>query len=282
LGKERQELKWVLRDLGEEQAPGEPVISPGPTRSILDTLEIGGGRSARNMLAAARTVDQTLSYPKVAGEPKIEIRGTPGRGPRNATFWRRSGSLVPSHITVAAGAVNPISSVTHELGHYLDSLLGQDGTTPAKVGGVSLWRDYSSEQARGTLQPVLAAVKETEMYRKLDDYANGKSRNSLGFSGFRYGGRSFAPGKSHVKYLLKPPEVVARSFEQYIAAKNPDSELARTPRHIFSASAVGEPEFPGYMKGQDLENVNRVWDQVLDQRGLLKKRDEGRMAASAT
>jgi hypothetical protein len=65
--------------------------------------------------------------------------------------------------------------------------------------------------------------------------------------------------------------MIARSFEQYIAAKNPGSKLANSSRHVFSDTAILPPEYPGYMNGVDLETVNAAWDKLLEERGLLKK-----------
>jgi hypothetical protein len=322
MGKIRQEAKWVLRDLGEPQ--GAPAItaptstSPGdfPKRSLLDKLDIGGGKNGPNMLEAARTVDGTMHWPQLPGEPTVEMKGVAGGRSRQAAFWRtRAG--VPYAITVAANGQNPVSSTVHELGHYLDSALGQDdwagnyapdqaayqrlsqeytelnvnynralgrsdrldpetGLTATqlrarirenqeaqkRVATRTTWNDYSSSSATGTLQPVLEAIGKTTMYRKLQEGTR--------YSNFHYGGREFAPGRSHVRYLMKPPEMIARSFEQYIAAKNPGSSLARTNRHAFS-DGFFPPEHPGYLHGQDLHDVNAAWEQVLKARGLLKK-----------
>lgn len=270
MGAIRKEAQWVLRDLGEgttiPKVEQLPVTSAG--RSLLDKLEIGGGRNADNMLEAARTVDRTMKYPRVPGEPTIEVKGAPSTRQRDASFWRGGGSLKPNKIIVAANAHDPISSVTHELGHYLDSLLGQDDWAAQGVLPPVRWNDYSSLQANGTLQRVLAAVKETEMYRQLDEVSRDRFRAH--YSGFEYGGRTFAPGVSHIKYLLSPPEMIARSFEQYIAARNPDSKLATSVRHSEEAAT-----YPGYMRGDDLEYVNHAWDTVLEQRGLLKRKVSG-------
>lgn len=319
----RQEAKWVLRDLAE--APGAAPELPEPvatlpqqryTRSLLDTLTIGGGRVAPIALDAARTIDATIAYPKVPGEPRVEIKGVAGGTSRQAALWRGRYDKKPNKITVATSGVNPLSSTVHELGHYLDSLLGQDswaglpvaspalqreldetkaaygraqwsGTDPdtgepswkiqsrmdmliTQAGGGPRreWEDYSSEQARGTLKPVLDSIRGTSMYHRLEEYANARGASPYTFE---YGGRSFSPGRAHVRYLLNNPEMIARSFEQYIAAKNPGSKLANSSRHVFSDTAILPPEYPGYMNGVDLETVNAAWDKLLEERGLLKK-----------
>lgn len=273
MGKYRKEAEWVLRDLDDGGIPGLQVpetppaatgpMQPGETRSVLDKLVIGGGQNAANMLEAARTVDATLRYPKVPGEPEIKIRGVAGGRSRQATFWRRRGTHQPTEITVAGQGVNPISSVTHELGHYLDSLLGQDDWVGGAIGRRQ-WNDYSSRQATGTLQPVVTAIKETDMYKRL---ASGALTSST--STFHYAGRYWSPGRSHINYLMRPEELIARSYEQYIAAKNPDSKLGQTQRHLMPN--INMAEYPGYMYGDDLEYVNETWDRILQERGLLKK-----------
>jgi hypothetical protein len=136
-----------------------------------------------------------------------------------------------------------------------------------RVATRTAWNDYSSSSATGTLQPVLDALRQTAMYRNLQEARTTRGPNPS----FTYGGRQFAPGRSHLLYLQGPTEMIARSFEQYIAAKNPGSALARTNRHAFSSGGFFPPEFPGYLHGQDLADVNAAWEQVLKDRGLLKK-----------
>jgi hypothetical protein len=339
LSAERREASWVLNVLGEEdelpvpitvapplETPDPPVELPQQQykRSLLDTITIGGGRNSGNMLEAARTIDNTMHYPKVPGEPTIPVRGVSGGRQKQATFWRQTGTHIPAEITLSSRAGNPISSMVHEFGHYLDSLLGQESWvrsyTPwpeeysrlvqeydslnkavnraigradrldpdtglsateirsrirttqelmQQVGPRNTWNDYSSLSSTGALSPVVAAIRETDMYHALDNYV----KRGTPMRGFEYGGRTFQPGRGHVRYLLNPPELVARSFEQYVAARNPGSKLARTTRHVFNTSPGYNdmpPEYPGYMKGEDLERVNAAWDEVLRQRGLLK------------
>jgi hypothetical protein len=315
MGKLRQEAKYVLRDLGlpVDAPPGpvppvETLMQQRYTRSLLDTLAIGGGRAHEFMLEAARTIDGTILYPKVPGEPEVTLKGVPGGQSRQAAFWRTKGTQRPNKITVAATGVDPVSSTVHELGHYLDSLIGQDEwsgkefTSPEKLSEMrnewrrlsneavrattatervrlrgqaseallkleqasppQSWKTYSSEQFAGTLGPVVKAITETQMYKQLAKEVRGPAGGAL----FEYGGRVHAAPTSHIRYLMKPPEMIARSFEQYVASKNPTSKLASGSRHS------GSPQWPGYMVGSDLTKVNAVWDEVLRKRGLLKER----------
>jgi len=269
-GSEVSEDPFNLRELLRLPDPGERSTGPmqrGEVRSVLDKLVISGPDIVEPVLEAAKTIDQTMHWPAVPGEPGLKV-GPGQKGKANqGVFWRYEGTMKPDRITLAPDGVNPISSATHELGHYLDSLLGQDAwADPKYVGsekGRENWFNYSSSDPYGTLAPVVTAIKETDMYRGLAGGMQGAE--------FQYGGRYFRPGPRHVQYLMNPEEMVARSFEQYIAAKNPGSKIARTTRHAFSQETnLFPPEYPGYLKGKDLENVNAAWDRVLEERGLLK------------
>lgn len=324
---QRREARRVLRKLGALPPKGaQAVAAPGPsvsarenppgTRDVGETITVSGGMHKKDLNEAIRLVNDTIRFPAVPGEPMITMEVHPPSGSNNG-FFRRDFQNRPKLIVIRRRTAEPVSTAVHEMGHYLDSLLGQEGRdfTVAvrgkmdqiyrlrqellearerpgggydipgiekriadlqhEVNTQSSWADYSSERG-GALAPVVEAIRDTEYFRTLDN----ASRSPRSGAAFTYKGENFFASTRHLEYMRSHREMIARSFEQYIAAKNPNSSLARSNRHVRTGRAEELDRSMGwetrrrplgYMTDEELQKVIEAWDKVLRERNLLRK-----------
>lgn len=226
-------------------APPAPAAARPMHGSAADTFDvpagIAGERARRALGAAAQAIDGVHRLP--ADMPRIPFGG--GRVPRGAegAYARQQ----PLHgggaigINVAAGS--EVSVAVHEIGHFLDhkGLFGD-------------LRDMATE-TRPELKPFLAALESTGPVKRLrDGLATGRLRMPEG---------DVVPLTSKtrglVEYLLRPRELFARSYEQWVLRR---AGIA-SKRH---RDGVGLE----YWSDEDYPVIERELERLFRERGLIE------------
>lgn len=117
-------------------------------------------------------------------------------------FSRSQFTNAPVKIEISTKGTSQEMTFAHELGHYLD--LFATGKTQTS---------YTSEKLNNDeMSSIMAAIKSTDTIKKIVD----KSNEALPFDALDY-----------LEYLLRPREMWARAYAQYIAVKSQDSLMIK-------------------------------------------------------
>jgi hypothetical protein len=236
------QLKDESEGFGGDPAFPSQAQPGGPTAS---NFEIRGGDADLRQLVTEQldAIDQVHRFPQ--GLPRVSInienRG-PGRfGAIKAGWDGVQQKWVNTRISLDKGALKsdpPITSAVHEVGHFLDQWGFGDGPPVAAIEAPG--RPVASEFLSGTV-----AMRE---WREAI-YASRSHRNLVLAGGFD-------------DYLLLNKELLARSYEQYIAEVSQNAVL-------LAKIAKRREENPNlYWDTADFHPIAAAFDRFLTTRGL--------------
>lgn len=137
--------------------------------------------------------------------PTIPLK--PGRSvavPGKYRYTRQGVITTAKDILATPGSRHPEFTLAHEIGHFID----QQGL----AGGIL--DELTSTDPNGVLKPWLTAVMQTTPVKTLNTLRRGQKVPGVG----RY-------PLDHIKYLLAPEELWARSYAQYVAVRSGNRTL---------------------------------------------------------
>jgi hypothetical protein len=241
------ELKDEEPGYGGGTAPPEPPLTPpeGPGGLAADHFEIEGGTPQMRDLIANQldAIDQVHRFPKSMPVVPIKIRPQVSENvPGAFGSWGGSvdleGRWHDEQIKLSAKALRrkpPITSAVHEIGHSLDGHGFGDGTPVEAIMRSGFSEMYSSTPAMAEWRE---AVTSSQAYRNLIVEGNG--------------------------YKETITELLARSYEQYIALRSSNGALlAKIEQRLNEESDM-------YWSDSDFEPIAEAFDRFFSTRGLRK------------
>jgi hypothetical protein len=195
--------------------------------NTIDPLKVGRATSKAGRVQAA--VDDVIAE---IGQ----IHGVPD-GVQGVTFHTTSGQAdglfrrltysdgdSANLISIADSATN-MNTVAHELGHYLDWV--DMGTAEGAYGTGSWSLSGGVVGASEAMEGVLASLYRTPEIRSIVNlYEEAKIARRLG-EPITLGGKRFAATQvlEHTEYLLRPKEIWARAYAQFVAEESANSSM---------------------------------------------------------
>ncbi|MBE0439591.1 MAG: hypothetical protein IBX57_07530, partial [Gammaproteobacteria bacterium] len=178
-----------------------------PSVSIMQAQTISNQTILSNIVTPTyrmKDVDELLTHidkvHSVKGLPEIPVVKIRKKGTEHGYFD------AAGEIGLRDTASEPQLTVAHEIGHYID-YFGFFGRGYSSVNS-ELFNDWRR------------AIKKSPEVKNLVNIIYGDLDNEAAELGLVY-------DKKHVKYLLEPEELWARSYAQWVASKNVGSEVAK-------------------------------------------------------
>ena len=231
----------VRKSLKQTNASGQGAQKHGPKitkatkelKSISEYAEYNG--ASENIKAALSEIDKNH---KVALSHKVEI-STIEDSKNEGVLWSISGE--PTGIGISKTAKNEMMAAIHECAHFID------------LSGIEPVGKYAESKITGKLSKWWKAVTNSEAYQELEYLLSNKGYLA---------GSKLVPAK-HLKYLLQPRELFARSYEEYIALGTKNKRLTEELRNsIYSSVFV-----PRYWKQEDFSQIAEAFDELFEDLG---------------
>lgn len=239
----------------EEPTQAEEVL-PGPAAkppSEFVTLPADAPKLAAVAKKTLATIDEVHGVIEVSDVDIVEV--VPA-GPSDTV----GGRYVPPHfsptgraqIQVRAGVPTPRIAVVHEFGHHVDFAGLGKGVAEATL-------------TVPELQPFLEAARRSTAVERLVEVFASKSV-LVGSRRIRV-----APGfRELARYLLRPTELFARAYAQWVALRSGDTDLRREieqkRRHRTHAL------LPEHWTDDDFAPIVEALDRLMEARGWTRKR----------
>jgi hypothetical protein len=199
--------------------------------------------TAEAVRSAVAALDRVMADGAMA---KIAVRIVADTQDEGGHEWRVGiGSI---EIVIAATTPIPGMTMLHEIGHRLD------------VEGLGQKRGYGS-------QPVPRLSRGT--YLVLDWWR--AIQGSDAYSLIQRLKITDSAEKSHLKYLLTPPEVFARSFAQYIVLRSGNPQLAAELDLLRDPANHPGVYYPYQWAYDDFEPIATAFDQMFYRLGWLRR-----------
>lgn len=225
--------------------PGlDPRPVPGPKGTpVAAALDVRAkGKLGDDVRAALDTIGTVHGDGKLPTIPVRELKS----GTAEGVFARRPGN-VPLEIGVHGKGTRPRTTLAHEVGHFLDR---------AAIPGTDRRGDRDWEH-----DPLLSAwyhaVRNTDGFKRLKELE--KDPHVLATVGNKQVRYKVSP--AYVEYTLKPTELWARAYAQYIALRSGDG----TMRAEIAQDTRGTT--PTQWHEHDFEPVARAMDAVFHKLG---------------
>lgn len=186
-------------------APAVPgQIGPGDGPTVGSALTVGRGKVAGKIRDAIKVIDSVHSDGDLI--PIDILTKSLGDNTHGAyNFKDGKGKPAPISIEIAVGGPRPEITAVHEIGHYLDNVALSDG----------------HESLFGSTSPAakdfMTAVNQSRLSQSLRLQ---KSRKTVEQT-LKDGTTVTVPThRNYIDYLLKPEEMFARAYAQYIATRS--------------------------------------------------------------
>lgn len=224
--------------------PPEPKREPGPKGTpVGKALDVqASGRIEADLRHAIGMVE------KVHGDgtlPAIPVRAE--QKMTNEGEFRRYANNTPLDIRVYAKTTGPLTTLVHEVGHFIDRA-GIPGTDARGD------RDWANDP---TLAAWYHAVQGTDAVKRLKSLrTNPVVRATVGGQEVPY---KVPP--AYREYLLKPTELWARAYAQYVTLRSGDPRMAAEIGDSMKGSV------PTQWSDQDFGPVARAMDEAFAKLG---------------
>lgn len=261
-GSHRQTF-WIANDLPKDQrtlrfAEGERAKPKNVVVNPKDGVTIHYG-----MLFARKAnegVDHALaSIGKVHGIPKdlqhlpVQVKGSLNGANGAYSVWSPIGPN--SKLMVSKWAQGPAATVAHEYGHFLDHHLFGNGKPTLQAMATVQWAQR--EPGGKEVGPVMKAICSSRAVHSLVLAHEKNIKNED-----KYGQRLS-------NYLLMPPELFARAYNQYIGLRS-SPQIANETREF--GRSWGRHGYDAQWKDEDFAPIAREFDRLFQRRGLLRHR----------
>lgn len=168
----------------------------------------------------------------------------------NGVFYANRYTGKAEKIALSVNAPAPEITVAHEMGHYLDAY------------SIGKKNSFGSRQKDSPAWKVVEAAKETESIKKIESILEAGTI-------FRDGADQILSEwlEDHLKYLLQPHEIFARSYAQYIAQKSGSSVMKSALE-----KAIGMDANKGYLhqwSETDFKKIAEAMDEMMVELGWV-------------
>jgi hypothetical protein len=141
-------------------------------------------------------------------------------------------------------ALTAAFNITHEIGHYLDLyVIGQKGI-------------FGSIQAGSAVAPLLKAAQKTNTVKTLQKMLD---------DGFYFSGETkipVSPGlRVHIQYLLRPKEIWARAYSQFIAKRGVSTKMKKALQHWLDYE--NGTNIPAHWKDADFTAMEKEIEKMM-------------------
>lgn len=234
---------WKLFERKTQKA-AEPEKPHGPQPKgtpVSKALTVGGGRAKAAIEEAIQEID------KVHGDgalPAIPIRQVGGGGNTLGKYrYRRDNQPIAIHL--ASLGRHPAMTTAHEIGHFLDH--------KAIGGGNGFETLNRSSELLAEWRQAVERSKALEGLNKI------RWASSIEVEP----GRRTGVDRGFVRYLLKPEEIFARSYAQYIATRSQNPRMLSELREAQKTA----PWYNVQWADDDFEPIAKAFDRLLEKLG---------------
>jgi SPP1 gp7 family putative phage head morphogenesis protein len=248
---------------GKTPPPAPPAAPAGPGRSdgrqpqgtpVSAALAVKKGAASADIEVAKKAIDATHgdgALPQTPVKTNRKGKNKPGEGEQGKYQWNPV-TQAPHSIEVSKYASGRAHTMCHETGHLLDhQVLG----TPGDFASVSHprladWRAaVQASAAHGQLQNLLV----NRRFQVVDP----KGRPV-----------TVVVEPTHVRYLLDPRELWARSYAQYVTLRSGDAQLTR---ELDEMRRPGVVVYPSQWVDADFAPIAEAIDRLFEDLGWLTK-----------
>lgn len=256
---------WVANELSAEQRTlrfdsGDRTKSRNAVVNPRDGVTIQYGMLFSQK--ANEGVDHALAaIGKVHGVPKdlhklpVQVKGSLGGANGAYAVWSPIGPN--SKLMVSKWAEGPAATVAHEYGHFLDHQLFGTGKPTLQAMATIQWAQR--EPGGREVAPVMRAICSSKAVHSLVLAHEKNVKNNNGY------------GQRLSNYLLMPPEMFARAYNQYIGLRSSPQIAAETREFGAGWARHG---YDAQWKDADFAPIAREFDRLFQRRGLLRRRTE--------
>lgn len=242
-------------DAPEREARPRASVYRRAGLSLSVTVAIPSGQAFRSVRLAVQSAARVHGYGSreffQVRVRRESIRDEDNR-PAPAAFEYDQFSGVPDALIISNEIAAEAFEVLHELGHQADLLLSKmPGQFASQTGELSEW---------------WAAVKASQAYQHLKSLSDGQivalQRGTQTL-------RRRARGKD-LEYFLRPQELFARSYAQYVAATSQDTVLLRQLGQRQSHPDA-QRLYTEQWLDDDFEPIAQALERIFEERGWLRR-----------
>lgn len=258
--------KWSQKQLRRE-TPEKP-ISGAPLSKILPAKQATRTKtekieqthpSGKSVVAAFRvtehpesdrmthTVNVIVSIHGDGKLPKIPLMVDDISG--HGAYTHNSGQA--RFIQLKAGAGHMELTAAHEIGHFLDHQ------------GISKKRGEFASHGDQRLKPLMKALNESPSMQRLKELS--KSGKAVGTDGKQY-----KVSTRQIQYQLRPHEVFARAYAQYVATKSGDPRMRAQLKSIQDEIKGQKVQRPRQWSDHEFVPIVKEFDRAFKKLGWVK------------
>lgn len=257
---------WVANELPKEQrtlrfSDGERTKPKNETVAPKDRVTISYGmlfsKAANEGINHALTsIGKVHSVPAGLHTVPIKVAGSLEGANGVYTLWSAFGPN--NKIMVSKWASGPAATTAHEYGHFLDHHLLGNGQPSLRGMATVKWALQEPPGAKHEIAPLMNALYRSQAARSLLKKHEENERNQ---------------DHRHLEasqYLLMPPEMFARAYNQYIGLRA-SSQIARETRQ-FQEESWDRHGYQAQWTDEDFAPIAREFDRLFERRGLRRRR----------
>ena len=241
----------LLLGLGVKPAS---VHTPGPLgRPVGDALDVqAAGAVGRDVREAVKAIGKVHGVGILPTIPVMENDSDKENG-----SYTRTALNQPKWITISSKGKTRKLTTAHEIGHFVEKA-GVPGAVTAAGD-----RDWATDPFFRDWYDAVQKTEAVERIRRtaaagsVDVHANGEVK-------------SVKIDQDYTNYLLKPSELWARSYAQYIARKSEDGDMLDSLAESLTSSESARQKTPTQWYSKDFEPVERAIDALLSRMGWRK------------
>jgi hypothetical protein len=168
---------------------------------------------------------------------------------QNHGIYAHQGPKAAGIITRQGGGHMELNSL-HEIGHFLDHQ------------GIHKRGEFASH-TDARLKPLMKAIGQSEAVKALQALAkNGKARGS--------DGKSYRVSTRQIKYQLRPHEMFARAYAQWVVLRSGDETLKKQLQGVLDEIEGQKVKRPRQWPEKDFEPIAREFDKAFRKIGWIK------------
>ena len=248
--------------LAWDVAPGKPTKQHPDVKPVAAGLDVQLTDPGAKQ-AAEDAIDAIGKFHSDGNLPRIEVQDMPASSTNLGHFWRRrwwdasSGKWIDPHIAIKAPGPQPEMVTAHEIGHFLD-YNGLPG------GGLS---SYSSDAAGKRMRLLLQEIKKTDTYKAIAREQRQAKKDAAGATGALK--LQYEALEEYYLYLLRPREMFARAYAQYVAWRSGDEMMLRQIDRVLASQNDNE-KITQWPYAEFLPFIYR-FDTLFEEQGWLTR-----------
>jgi hypothetical protein len=204
---------------------------------------------------ALTSIGKVHSVPKDLHTVPIKVVGGLEGANGMYTLWSPFGPN--NKIMVSKWASGPAATTAHEYGHFLDHHLFGNGQPSLRGMATVKWALQEPPGAKHEIAPLMNALYRSQAGRSLLKKHEENERNQ---------------DHRHLEasqYLLMPPEMFARAYNQYIGLRA-SPQIARETQQF--QESWGRHGYQAQWTDEDFAPIAREFDRLFERRGLRRRR----------